>query len=74
MRFKVRKSDRGLSGSDVDPNYSDTLLVKVQERWPSPARSAPIGAFGHPSIRDELFNDQRDRAALKAGMARKICA
>ena len=41
---------------------------------PTAAREAPGGAFEHPVAFDQVLDDQRDGAALKAGEAGEIGA
>jgi hypothetical protein len=72
LGIEISKTDACRLGSDRDTDHTDASLVEVQKSRPSSSRRMTIGAFRNPTLVDELFDDDRNRASLKTGVSREI--
>ena len=69
----VGQGDGGLHWADVDAD-DDALVIEAQKGRAAAAREASGGAFEHPVLFDQLFDDEGNGAALQAGDAGEVGA
>ena len=71
-RIDVGQSDSRRLGPKVHADDARALDVEVQEPRPPAPRQPADGAFGDPPFFDQLIDDGRHSAALKARSARQV--
>src|ERR1017187_9247160 len=69
----IGQGNGGLLGADVDAD-DDAVVIEAQERRTAAAGQAAGGALDDPGLIDQLFNDQRNGAALQAAEAGEVGA
>ena len=69
----IGQRHRGLNGAQIDPD-DDPLLVQPEEGGTAAPRQPAGGAFQDPVLLDELFDNQRDGAALQTRNAGQVGA
>ena len=68
---QIDHGDGGLRGANIADQHGQ-IVVQAQQRGPAPARTPCDSTFGDPAFGEQVFNDERNRAALQAGMARQV--
>jgi hypothetical protein len=58
---------------NVERDYG-SLVIQFQKRWSAAAGRSSRRAFKDPPLLDQIFDDQRNRAALQTRDAGKIGA
>ena len=69
---EISDSDGGLRRMNVERN-DGAMIVELNERGAAATWKTACSSLQYPTVCDEFFNNKRDRAALKAGKARKVC-
>src|ERR1700722_14202552 len=72
LAAEIGHRDRSLRRMNVERDDSP-LMIELEERRSAPPRQPPRRPLKDPLVLDEIFDDQRYRAALQARNSGKIC-
>ncbi len=73
LAAKIRHRNRRLRRMNIQRDHRP-LVIQFKKRRPASARRPSRRPFKYPSLLDQVFDDQRNSAALQAGDAGKISA
>src|SRR5581483_5313179 len=72
VRVEIGQAKGGGGRAQVNADDARALLVHVEEARAPAARGVPARPLRHPLLPDQLFDNDRDRAALEARMAGQV--